>query len=168
MSRLETVIKYVAVVIFIGGFIVYFIGFTTGPEGPGTAGSWMAFILRPMMSSLEMFVSHSDLLEVSPEMKENALYMTFFSFLHFAAIAVTGIIAVYYLGARVISWVKWNWMLLLHKKIYTFSLMLMRLLCTWQRIFVRMIPRVRKISLFCIHAINLMKKAVEKRALPAC
>lgn len=116
MSRLETVIKYVAVVIFIGGFIVYFIGFTTGPEGPGTAGSWMAFILRPMMSSLEMFVSHSDLLEVSPEMKENALYMTFFSFLHFAAIAVTGIIAVYYLGARVISWVKWNWMLLLHKK----------------------------------------------------
>ena len=112
MSRLETVIKYVAVVIFIG-FIVYFIGFTTGPEeGPeqpvrGWLSSYVQWCL-PWRCSF-----HSDLLEVS-QMKENALYMTFFSF-YFAAIAVTGIIAVYYLGARVISWVKWNWMLLLHK-----------------------------------------------------
>lgn len=113
MNRLESIIKYAAIVIFIGGFVIYFIGFTEGQEGEGTAGSWMAFVFRPIISSLEMFVSHSDLLEVAPELKENAVYMTFFSFIHFAAISITGIIAVYYLGARVLSWFKWNKMLLL-------------------------------------------------------
>jgi hypothetical protein len=117
MTRLETIIKYVAAVIFIGGYVVYFIGFTRGAEGEGTAGSWMAFVFRPIISSLEMFVSHSDLIEVAPEMKENALYMTFFSFFHFAAVSVTGIIAVYYLGARAISWFRWNKLLLTHKRI---------------------------------------------------
>ncbi len=117
VTKLETIIKYAAVIIFIGGYVVYFIGFTKGAEGEGTAGSWMAFVFRPIISSLEMFVSHSDLLEVAPEMKENALYMTFFSFFHFAAISITGIIAVYYLGARTISWIKWNRLLITHNKI---------------------------------------------------
>ena len=112
MTKLEKTIKYAAIAIFLGGFIVYYIGFTCGEEGEGTANSWMAFVIRPTISSLGMFVSHSDFLEVAPELKTNPVYMTCFAFLHFAAVAITGIFAVYYLGARAISWIKWNKMLL--------------------------------------------------------
>jgi hypothetical protein len=112
ITKLEKIIKYAAVIIFIGGYIIYFIGFTSGTEGRGTANSWMAFIFRPTISSLEMFVSHSDLIEVDPALKANPVYMTFYSLINFSAIAITGIFAVYYLGARMISWIKWNNMIL--------------------------------------------------------
>lgn|SRR5574344_428598 len=124
INKMETIIRFSAIIIFIGGFVVYFIGFTNGAEGEGTAGSWMAFVFRPIISSLEMFVSHSDLLEVAPELKENALYMTFFSFFHFAAVAITGIIAVYYLGARMVSWFKWRKMIIMNHKYETMHVFL--------------------------------------------
>lgn len=91
---------YAAIAVWAAGYILYFIGFCY----EGTAASFWALLLRPALSSLEMFVSHSDLLEVAENCKENAAYMAFFSAIHFSAVAVSAVFAVNYLGFRLRSW----------------------------------------------------------------
>lgn len=91
-----------AIAVWAAGYILYFIGFCY----EGTAASFWALLLRPALSSLEMFVSHSDLLEVAENCKENAVYMAFFSAVHFSAVAVSAAFAVNYLGFRLRSWLR--------------------------------------------------------------
>lgn len=85
--------------IFCCGWVIYAIGFFF----EGTRDSIIALLIRPAMSSLEMFVSHSDLLEVNVDCKNNAFYMTFFTIIHFMAILLSGIVIVHYLGVRFAS-----------------------------------------------------------------
>lgn len=68
--------------VWIAGFLVYFVGFFV----EGTKESVLAFGLRPALSSLELFVSHSDLLEVADNMKEDQWYMLAFTCVYFSAI----------------------------------------------------------------------------------
>lgn len=75
---------YLAVAIYIAGVVLYLIGFNF----EGSRHNLVALVGRSMLSSLEMFVSHSDLVEVSPEWKDNFVYMAFFSLVHFLAVFI--------------------------------------------------------------------------------
>ncbi|MCC8171500.1 MAG: hypothetical protein LIP00_06880 [Parabacteroides sp.] len=99
----KNLFTYAAIAVWAAGYLLYFIGFCY----EGTAASFWALLLRPALSSLEMFVSHSDLLEVAESCKENAVYMAFFSAVHFSAVAVSAMFAVNYLGFRLRSWLRW-------------------------------------------------------------
>lgn len=74
----------IAAGIYISGLILYLIGFNY----EGSQHNVVALVGRSMLSALEMFVSHSDLIEVSPECKENFVYMAVFSLVHFLAVFV--------------------------------------------------------------------------------
>lgn len=76
----------VALCVWLFGFGLYIIGFSEG----GTKDS-PALFLRAALSSLEMFVSHSDLIEVRHECHENFWYMLVFSIVHFAAVLLSAI-----------------------------------------------------------------------------
>ena len=76
----------VALCVWLFGFGLYIIGFSEG----GTKDS-PALFLRAALSSLEMFVSHSDLIEVRHECHENFMYMLVFSIVHFAAVLLSAI-----------------------------------------------------------------------------
>ena len=104
----DVFIRRVALLIFVAGFVVYFIGFRTGHENLGTNLSWYASFFRPLLSSMEMFAFHSDLLEVGEPCHENMLYMTVFSVVHFAAASVSFAVAINYLGVRIRSALRWR------------------------------------------------------------
>lgn len=86
----------VGLAIFVAGCWIYFIGFNYG----GCEHNIWALTLRSCMSSLEMFISKSDLLGVNPACRANHLYMTLFSTIHALAIAFSGYVAISYLGVR--------------------------------------------------------------------
>ena len=83
-------VKYIAAGIFISGIIIYSIGFWD----EGSKGNLIALFFRATLSSLEMFVSHSDLIEVRHSMHENALYMLCFAIIHFAAVLLSAILII--------------------------------------------------------------------------
>lgn len=103
----DTFIRRVALLVFLSGFVIYFIGFRSGHETVGTQLSWYASFFRPLLSSMEMFAFHSDLIEVGEPCHHNMVYMTIFSVIHFAAAAVSFAVAINYLGVRFRS--AWRW-----------------------------------------------------------
>lgn len=104
----DTFIRRTAFVVFLGGFVIYFIGFRDGSEALGTRLSWFASVFRPLLASVEMFAFGNGLIEVGEACKENMLYMTVFAVLHFAAVAVAFAVAINYLGVRFKS--SWRWL----------------------------------------------------------
>lgn len=107
LNEFDTFIRRMALFVFLSGFIIYFIGFRSGHEAIGTQMSWYASFIRPLLSSLEMFAFHSDLIEVGEPCHHNMVYMTVFSVIHFAAAAVSFAVAINYLGVRFRS--AWRW-----------------------------------------------------------
>ena len=89
----------VALLIFMSGVVLYCIGF----NWEGSKDNFVALIARSILSSVEMFVSHSDLIEVSPEMKENTIYMTFFALTHFLAVFINLSILFNFIGFQLSS-----------------------------------------------------------------
>lgn len=88
MSRfVEHHVKWIALSVFLSGIVLYFIGFWDG----GSSGNVITLLLRATLSSLEMFVSQSDLLEVRHSMHENGIYMLFFAITHFLAVFISAI-----------------------------------------------------------------------------
>lgn len=106
-SEFDTFIRRMALIVFLSGFAVYFVGFRSGHEAIGTQLSWYASFLRPLLSSMEMFAFHSDLIEVGEPCHHSVVYMTVFSVIHFAAAAVSFAVAINYLGVRFRS--AWRW-----------------------------------------------------------
>lgn len=106
-KEFDTFIRRTALIVFLSGFVVYFIGFRSGHEAVGTQLSWYASFFRPLLSSMEMFAFHSDLIEVGEPCHHSMLYMTIFSVVHFAAAAVSFAVAINYLGVRFRS--AWRW-----------------------------------------------------------
>lgn len=104
----DTFIRRTALLVFLSGFVIYFIGFRSGHETVGTQLSWYASFFRPLLSSMEMFAFHSDLIEVGEPCHHNMLYMTIFSVIHFAAAAVSFAVAINYLGVRIRSASRWR------------------------------------------------------------
>ena len=106
-KEFDTFIRRVALFVFLAGFVIYFIGFRSGHETIGTQLSWYASFFRPLLSALEMFALHSDLIEVGEPCHHSMLYMTIFSVVHFSAAAVSFAVAIHYLGVRFRS--AWRW-----------------------------------------------------------
>ena len=104
-------IKYCAIAIWISGFLLYAIGFNDG----GSANP-LTLCLRAALSSLEMFVSHSDLIEVKHACHDSTAYMMWFSITHFLAVITSAIVIIRILGLRIMSKI----LLLLHR-IWPFS-----------------------------------------------
>lgn len=100
-------LKFPAGIVWILGVFVYMIGFNE----KGSAESVIALTLRSCLSSMEMFVSHSDLIEVREELHDNAAYMAVFSFVHFLAVIISAIFILRLFGFRMVSWMKitWRW-----------------------------------------------------------
>lgn len=99
-KNIATKLRLGAATVLLAGFIVYYIGFFY----EGSDESIFAMVLRPIMSSLEMFVSHSDLIEVCGECKNSPLYMSAFSIVHAAAVFISGFLVIHLLGQRFTSW----------------------------------------------------------------
>lgn len=81
---------------FASGFLIYFIGFNYG----GTSTSTFVYVLRPLISAMEMFLSKSDLIAVYDGCKSNPYYMTIFAVTHASAVAVSACFAISCLGKR--------------------------------------------------------------------
>ena len=95
-------LKIQAFLIWMSGVILYMVGFNEH----GSAASNIALLLRSCLSSMEMFVSHSDLIEVNGELHGNPTYMALFALTHFCAVAISAIFILRLFGFRLVSWVK--------------------------------------------------------------
>lgn len=84
------------------GFILYLDGF----NDKGCENNPVALVTRASISALEMFASHSDLIEVRHELHENHLYMTMFSVVHFSAVLVSAIFVINLFGLRFRNWLR--------------------------------------------------------------
>lgn len=102
LKYLEDHLLSIAIMVFLCGLFLYVIGFDEG----GSEGNAFALFCRASLSSMEMFVSSSDLLEVKKELHHNGLYMTFFSLVHFSAVFVSAVFIVKLLGFKFLSWVE--------------------------------------------------------------
>ena len=95
-------LKWIAASVFAAGIMVYTIGF----NWEGSANNLLVLFLRASVSSLEMFVSESDLIEVKEELKKSQLYMTVFSVTHFLAVFVSAIFIIRLFGLRLMSMIR--------------------------------------------------------------
>lgn len=103
ISRLTRHLKLAALVLWAAGVALYMYGFNE--EGSVKNNSLVLF-LRASLSSMEMFVSHSDLIEVKKELHHEAMYMVPFSVVHFCAVLVSALFIIRLLGLRFVSWFK--------------------------------------------------------------
>lgn len=82
------------------GYIIYFIGFYY----EGTSQSFWALLFRPLVSSMEMFVAQSDLIEVCEVCKDSPIYMTWFAITHFCAIFISFYVVLNWVWQRLKKW----------------------------------------------------------------
>ena len=80
-------LKWIAGTVFIAGFLIYWYAFNEG----GSDSNSIALTFRSALSSMEMFASHSDLLEVPEDLHHDPFYMTIFSVIHFLAVIVSAV-----------------------------------------------------------------------------
>lgn len=92
-------LKWIAATVFIVGIVLYFMGF----NWEGSEGNVLTLLLRATVSSIEMFVSETDLLEVEHSLKYNHVYMTIFAITHFSAVFVSAIVILRVFGLRLLS-----------------------------------------------------------------
>lgn len=101
-------LKSFALFTLVSGMTLYFIGF----NDEGCKGNTTALFLRSLLSSLEMFASHSDLIEVEHHCKNDHLYMFLFSITHFLAVFISAFFIIKLFGYRLASWFSANTLLL--------------------------------------------------------
>lgn len=82
------------------GYIIYFIGFYY----EGTSQSFWALLFRPLVSSMEMFVAQSDLIEVCEVCKDSPIYMTWFAITHLCAIFISFYVVLNWVWQRLKKW----------------------------------------------------------------
>lgn len=92
-------LKWIAGCVFVVGILIYMIGFNEH----GSKNDFLVLFLRSCISSLEMFVSESELIEVGKPLKGNHLYMIVFSITHFMAVFVSAIFILRLFGLRLMS-----------------------------------------------------------------
>lgn len=89
-------------VVFIIGFGLYTLGF----NHDGSEGHFIAVIPRALLSSLQMFLSQSDLNDIDSFWKNNVLYVCIFSVTHFVATLITALLIIKMIGFRLRNWVR--------------------------------------------------------------
>ncbi len=92
----------VATIIWVFGLILYWIGFNS----KGCENNILALFMRASLSSIEMFVSHSDLIEVAHEWHNHRLYMLCFATVHFWAVLTSLLFVINLIGSRIFSKVR--------------------------------------------------------------
>lgn len=90
----------IALAIWASGLFLYMEGFRYG----GSGENMLALFLRSALSSLEMFASHSDLIEVKEELHLDSNYMLCFSIVHFLAVLTTSVFILNLFGLRIRNW----------------------------------------------------------------
>lgn len=95
--------------IWIFGVLIYIIGFY------GKDLNGLAIIPRAIISSFKMFIFSHDLARVHPVLQEDAIYLTLFSIVHFAAAFISVMFIFKLISFRFIAWDE----LRRHKKIVT-------------------------------------------------
>lgn len=98
-------LKLITFFVWISGVVLYIIGYNEH----GCEWNWLALALRASLSSIEMFVSHSDLLEVGQKWHHNSLYMTIFSIVHFMAVLTSAIFIIHMFDLKLKSWLRKLW-----------------------------------------------------------
>lgn len=88
------------ILILLAGYGVYMRGYWW----EGTQCSVFALGLRPLLSAIEMFAGHNDLIEVDPSCKESAAYMTMFAIAHTAALAFTSVFTLQFFKYNLKNW----------------------------------------------------------------
>ena len=105
-----------AVAVWAAGYVLYFVGFYS----EGTRYAPAAFIIRPALSSLELFVSHSDLIEVAENCKASPLYMSLFALVSLLALGVSAAAVIGVAGRRFRFWVKFRALTAAGRELYLF------------------------------------------------
>lgn len=95
-------LKVLALIIWIAGVGLYCVGFDDG----GCRNNVLALYLRASLSAMEMFVSHSDLIEVQEHWHRSGVYMTVFSVVHFCAVLISAIFILRLFGLNLLSRIK--------------------------------------------------------------
>ena len=91
-------LSWLALGVWLSGFGLYCIGFNH--EG---SDNFLILALRASLSSVEMFASHSDLLEVQHSCHASKGYMLAFAITHFMAVVVSAAFIVSLMGLRFVS-----------------------------------------------------------------
>lgn len=94
-------------IIFISGYILYFIGFYEA----GTSKS-LAIIVRPIMASLSMFFLDNNFQELNSQCLDSPVYMSFFAAINLSAIIFSIAFIIYSFWKRVWSWCISTWWIL--------------------------------------------------------
>lgn len=106
-----------AYITLLSGCVLYYIGFYKF----GTAGSFAAYFIRPLIASLSMFVGNTSYQEISEECTNSPVYMTLFGLIHLSAITISAVVVISFFWKRLASTFvrKWWWFqasIIRHKK----------------------------------------------------
>ena len=96
-----------AYITLVSGCVLYYIGFYKY----GTAGSFVAYFIRPLIASLSMFVGNTSFQEISEECTNSPAYMTLFGLIHLSAITISAVVVINFFWKRLASTLimKWWW-----------------------------------------------------------
>lgn len=109
ISRRNSVFTTSAVLVFLGGIILYFVGYDYG----GTDKNTFTLVLRSVLSSFEMFLSKSNLIGIANNCKDSELYMFCFAIIHALALTISTLFAVLCFGKRILYWYRgFKWRLI--------------------------------------------------------
>jgi len=95
----QYMLRHLAIATFTAGYIVYFIGFFFH----GTASSPIAYIIRPFLASLQMFLIRASYNEINAEYTNSPLFMAIFALVNGAAITISAVFIINSLHKRVHS-----------------------------------------------------------------
>ena len=98
----NTRLKLLAFFTLVCGWALYFIGYHFG----GTASSFLAYFVRPLIASIGMFVGNTGYQELSDSCTRSVIFMTLFAIVHFVAIFVSAIFVVNFFWRRIKSYLK--------------------------------------------------------------
>ena len=90
--------RWGAVLTLLFGYIIYYIGFFTD----GTATTFGAYVVRPLIASLGMFVANTSYQEVCTECINSTSYMLCFGLVHLMAITISAFFVISFLGKRLL------------------------------------------------------------------
>lgn len=105
------ILRWGAVLTLLLGYIIYYIGFFTD----GTATTFGAYIVRPLIASLGMFVANTSYQEVCLECINSTSYMLCFGLVHLMAITISAFFVISFLRKRMVFFIRRRWWQISHR-----------------------------------------------------
>ena len=99
------ILRWGGVITLLLGYIIYYIGFFID----GTATTFGAYIVRPLIASLGMFVANTSYQEVCAECINSTFYMLCFGLVHLMAITISAFFVISFLGKRLEFFFREKW-----------------------------------------------------------